>query len=420
MKKRFISAFLIFSITCTIFAGCGKDVEKKQSSKSESQEVTTLNFLTFRGDDKKVYDEIIHDFEKENPNIKVNVEYTPGGQDHYQLIKTRALSDELDIYCNDWGAVHKEMVDAGYALDLTDESFTNNYEKQALEAGTVNGKVYGIAQAESTMAVYFNKEIFEKYNLETPQNWADLMNVCEKLKKEGIPPIVLGLSAPWLAPNAYYQIMASRFPELTADAFSKLENGEISLYDEPFKTVSGIAKELVEKGYIMEGSAATDPNVAASLLMEGKAAMAIEGTWRIGTLMENENFDFGMFLINAEEGESTYVVWPNQLHVINPKSPKVEEAKIFFEYLSRPEVAEKYSNGTKQIPVVKGVVCDNEKIKEVRELMNQAKPVFNPVMNNSNNEVTTLCWDYMTRVFLDEDLEDITNDVQSRIDALIE
>lgn len=129
MKKRIISS-LITAVLLMGLAGCGSNNDSANSAGNndtpqDTGEEVTLNFLTWRGDDSAAYDQIVANFNKENPNIKVNFEYVVDAYE--QVLTTRLLSNDVDLFALDG---HLDMyVDGGNLLDLTGQSFLDNYQE---------------------------------------------------------------------------------------------------------------------------------------------------------------------------------------------------------------------------------------------------------------------------------------------------
>nr|WP_276318753.1 extracellular solute-binding protein [Marinitoga lauensis] len=69
------------------------------------------------------------------------------------------------------------------------------YFPSLINAFKYNNRVYGIAKDFSTLALYYNKEIFDKYGVPYPTNndtWFDLLDKALQLKRKGFEtPMVL-------------------------------------------------------------------------------------------------------------------------------------------------------------------------------------------------------------------------------------
>ena len=57
--------------------------------------------------------------------------------------------------------------------------------------------VYGFPVSSLAFLGFYNKEIFEKYDLEVPMNWEDYLDVCEVLKNNSVVPQIQGAKDLW-------------------------------------------------------------------------------------------------------------------------------------------------------------------------------------------------------------------------------
>jgi len=57
------------------------------------------------------------------------------------------------------------------------------YAKNALDALTIDGKLYGIPYNTNVRLLLYRKDIFEKYNLKVPTNWDELINTAAYITK---------------------------------------------------------------------------------------------------------------------------------------------------------------------------------------------------------------------------------------------
>ena len=91
---------------------------------------------------------------------------------------------------------------------------------------TVDGKQWGVPTTYYQWGIYYRKDIFAKYGLGEPRSMADLMNIFETLKKNGVTPIAIGTKYLWTAAG-WFDFLNLRINGY--DFHMALMDGEVSL-----------------------------------------------------------------------------------------------------------------------------------------------------------------------------------------------
>lgn len=407
MKKRIISS-LITAVLLMGLVGCGGNSDSANSTGNndaaqDSGEEVTLNFLTWRGDDSAAYDQVVANFNEENPNIKVNFEYVVDAYE--QVLTTRLLSNDVDLFALDG---HLDMyVDGGNLLELTGQSFLDNYQEGALESCTFDGKVYGACQMFCMVNTFYNVDMLEEMGYTgEPKTWDEFIEICDKFMEKGIHPIACGNAAN-LSTQLGYQLLVSMIPDHSSDLFNEIVAGEAKMTDEPMATVSKLVKQVSDADYYCEGSTGLDKFGACEVFMRGEAPFLVEGSWRAITLAEDETLNWDVFSISAPGGaEDVYLFRPAQIHVINANTPHKDEALKYYEFMSRPESMEIFSSTTVQVPVGNDVTVDHPALNKVVDYMNSHKAGGDPQVKLENAEIGSLMNEYFGSITLGTPIED--------------
>ncbi len=219
--KKIISALLSLTLTVLFLAGCAAPTPKASeapasappvsqapasqapasqapASQAPAEQVTITLMRTgtpevLRG----IFEPIIAEFEKEYPNIKIDMQDL-GWADAEKTLQTMASSKTLpDIMYHLPGTIF-DMADKGLVLDLTpylDQEIKDDMYPAMLSAGQYDGKQYMIACGASTIMLWYNAELFKQAGLDPdkpPKNWTEFKEACEKLSKiNGITPLGL-------------------------------------------------------------------------------------------------------------------------------------------------------------------------------------------------------------------------------------
>ncbi|MFC7330057.1 sugar ABC transporter substrate-binding protein [Marinactinospora rubrisoli] len=129
------------------------------------------------------FDEVAADFQAET-GVQVNVEFVPWGDAHDKFVTAMAggtLPDVAEVGTT-WTP---EFADAGALVDVTDlAGSTDDYVPELLEAGTIDGRLYGIPWFAGVRTVVYRTDVFEELGLEEPTNWDELREAAATIEEE--------------------------------------------------------------------------------------------------------------------------------------------------------------------------------------------------------------------------------------------
>jgi multiple sugar transport system substrate-binding protein len=133
---------------------------------------------------------IVGEFNKANPDIKVEIEYVAYDALH-DKITTAMASDPpaYDVFLVDdiWYA---EFGKAGYVLDATDR-ITQDMRDKIFQASwditTVDGNVYGMPWLLDEKYFYYNENLLQQAGFDAPpKTWEELVEQSKAIKEQGI------------------------------------------------------------------------------------------------------------------------------------------------------------------------------------------------------------------------------------------
>lgn len=314
MKRRMqqlLSVVLVGCMVTGLLAGCGstESGEDVAAKGTEQQEETAEAPVVTEGKkelvfwnkspedpDKGVIDHAVDKFnETTKSGYTVTSVATPSNAYKEKLVIAMSSGECPDIYVSWSGGPMYEYIDAGYAQPLDDLPEKAEWKDKLIDAGVVqgsyNGKVYGIPMMNVAIAgVFYNKEIFAKYNLEVPTTISELEKVCDVLVENGITPFALANAQKWTG-SMYYMNLVTRHGGL--DPFAKAVDGTGSFENESFEYAGSKIQEWVSKGYFPEGvnSLSEDDGQARQLMYQEQAAMLCCGSWYAGNFKtDSEEF----------------------------------------------------------------------------------------------------------------------------------
>lgn len=129
---------------------------------------------------------LLEKFEVKNPTIKVKLNVLPAPTDqqhHYYLTTLGAKTSDIDVVRIDtiWIA---EFASAGW-LEPLDSYINIDYRKSFIpvtgKTNVFRSKLYAIPWNANIGLLYYRKDLLEKYNLNPPKTWEELIDSCTKI-----------------------------------------------------------------------------------------------------------------------------------------------------------------------------------------------------------------------------------------------
>lgn len=283
MKKFFVVLLVMMVASVMIFASGAK--EEKQ------EEVTTVTWFASRplgGEIDRTMREIAEQYSKEHDGKWVlEVETTADRPSYLQKLKTLIAGDNMpDIIDIDADPYCQELVDAGLLVDVKEflqkEGRYDDYQEVALRYQEfTDGTMYTLPLEYHIEMIWYNTEIFAKYNLEPPKTMDEWLNVCEVLKSNGVTPISVDGVDRW--PVLRYLAMIP-FRACGNEYIINLRDGKASMGDELGREAIAFMQKI--GSYFNAGFAATDYATAQGMFLDGKSAMYYIGDWEQNAMLE--------------------------------------------------------------------------------------------------------------------------------------
>ncbi len=341
------SIFVMMSIVMIVvlaLAGCSSSTN--ESASSDGKTVIKFMHLWPEGSSKAQYtivNNIIKQYEKDHPDIKIQTEIL-GNEQYKDKIKVLSASNELPDVGVTWAAGYlKPFVEGNMLAPLDDKiesDFKDSFVAGTTEAYAVDGKTYGLPLELNITPVYYNKEIFEKYNLEIPETYDQFVKVVKTLADKGVTPITLGNKDRWTG-SMWYMYLADRIGG--SEALANAINRSGSFEDPALLKAAEEVKKLVDMGAFVKGFNGLSNDEAKGYFMNEQAAMYLMATWELPnyTTSPDVTQEFkdkvGYFKFPTYEGGkgdiNSYVGGPGVGLFVSENSKVKDEAKDFVSFL---------------------------------------------------------------------------------------
>lgn len=363
-----IGVGILASATLFGLAACGN---AGSGSKDATGDKTTIDIFQFKVEFKNQFEELAKQYEKANPDVKINIETVGGGSDYGAALKSKFSSGNEPTIYNVGGPEDVKMWQ-DKLIDLSDTEAA----KQALDgtlAGVTNDDgVFGLPYNVEGYGVLYNKKIFEEAGLDASSitTLADLEAAAKTLDEQkdklGIEaPFALAAKEKWI--TGLHSSNAFLNAEFDNDVTKAYEAKTVEFkYGEQFKKYIDISNK-----YSVQPTNSLDySQQIEQLFSNGKVAMTQQGNWVYSTIEGiNEEFaknDIGLLPIPIDGvSEGTIPVGVPMYWGVNSNvsKEKQEAAKEFLDYLYTTDEGKEFVlNQFKFVPAYNGF--DTDKIAD--------------------------------------------------------
>ena len=318
IKKTFAAIILSF-----LLCGC--------THKSGFEEITFSSWGSIT--EVGIIKNVISDFEKENPSIKVNFMHIP--QNYFQKIHLLFASNtppDVIFINNLYLPVYESKLE-----DLSGIINKNEFYPQALNGMRYNGKILGIPRDISNQIFYVNTDLTP---LPTP-NWTleDLVKYSEKVSSDG----VFGVS---YEDNIYWALPYIRY--FGGDILDK--DGKFVINSEKSKKGIEFYKDLKNKYKIAPSKSQVGSSTLAQMFLDKKIAFFFSGRWLYPKISEKANFNWSV--INFPKGENPLPCDVSGWAISKNSKHKAASIK-FVQYISSEKTSEYFAKTGLIVPANK-------------------------------------------------------------------
>lgn len=300
---------------------------------------TTVRVSGWGGTDIAIVEELLERFVQpavEPHGIRVVYEPIADAYDTY-LINALSAGTAPDLFYVDifWA---ESLMRTGQLAPLNDYLAASSVLgaddiiPELLAAFTLDGKIYGIPKDFNTLALFFNKDLFDFAGVPYPDESDDWNSLADKLRRVAA-----------ISPDVYGLALAPEFARMGAFAYATGwrpfdENGHTDVLDprfvEAFKWYTGLAAD---------GSGVHPQDVGqgwgGGAMATEQVAAAVEGAWILGFLRDeapNMEYDAVPLPRHPDTGQRGNLIF-TVAWSINSASAVQDEAFLVLEALTSPE-----------------------------------------------------------------------------------
>ncbi len=194
MKKKVWAPLLCTVMSTVMMAGCaGSGSTEKTSSDSKKAETVTIKFHTFGNEESYNWSSTIAAFEKEYPNIDIDLVTLSEKGDTQEAIKKLDLAvasgEKMDVLMFSDAASYAQRVSMGMVAPIDEFIKEEGYKvSEEYKVDTkVDGKYYALPGKFNPWYVLLNKDHLAAAGLEVPKDWTwdEYMTYAKAMTKDG-------------------------------------------------------------------------------------------------------------------------------------------------------------------------------------------------------------------------------------------
>lgn len=381
-KKWYAGALSASLLAAAILTGCSSD-----SSSSESKDKVTIDVFQFKVEFKDQFEDVAEKYEKENPDVEINITTVGGGEDYGAALKSKFASGKEPAIYNVGGPQDVEDWKDKLA-DLSDTEASKLALDGTLDGVSADGKVLGLPYNQEGYGLLYNKEIFEKAGIKaeeikTMKALEEAVETIDNKKSDlGIKAVfALPGKEKWITGLHASNVFIS--PEFDENIMNAYNSDKVDFkYGDQYKAYIDLSnKYSIQPTVSLDYSQQVEENFSL-----GKVAMIQQGNWVYGSIAGiDEEFaqdKVGILPIPVEgyKEDSLPVGIPMYWGVNSNMDEKVIEAsKDFLDWLYTSEEGKKtVLEDFSFIPAYEGY--DSSKIsdpisKEVYEYATEGKTI---------------------------------------------
>jgi raffinose/stachyose/melibiose transport system substrate-binding protein len=367
MSKKVFSFLSLLVVFATLLAACGTPATPTAAPQGEATtapaateaptqppaQPVTLRVLVHQNPPMVAFmEEFNKKFQEAHPNITVDMSVV-NANELSTVSQTRLSANDIDVidifgFANAAQPYMKQvdppnwqqLIDAGLLMDLSGQDFVKNYDPNAIQdACTYNGGVYCVNLGRVVYSgIYYNKQLFEQYNVKVPTTWSELVAACETFKANNIPCMTAGGKDGWPIFVGAYGLLGSIYPDQAA-LVEGLWTGKIKWNDEKslemWRKMQVYARDMME-----EGASGIAGDAAPGRFASGAVAMFPGGSWYAPAIEAAQPaFDWGYIPFPGSDNAADNQYWfgkYDQGWAIAANTPNTEAALLYLAEFSDP------------------------------------------------------------------------------------
>ncbi|HLR97476.1 MAG TPA: extracellular solute-binding protein [Jiangellaceae bacterium] len=343
---------------------------------------TTLELLvpTYSDATQGLWDDMIADFEAENPDITVNLD-VQSWDNINDVISTRIQGQDIpDILNIDAfaGYVNDDLLYP--ASEVLSQETIENFQDSFVENASMGGEQYGLPMIASVRQLFYNADVLEEAGVsEPPATWDELLEAATTISEaEGDAH---GYGMPLGSEEAQAETAIFFF----GGGGTYGDENEITLNTPENVEAAQFMQEMIEAGVTQPDPGATDRTPLLNVFGQGQIGMMIGLPPFIGQIEEsNPEMNLQVAPIPTQDGEPFTLGVADHLMAFDKGEDKQEAIQAFLEFFYQDEQYLNFVETEGFLPVTESggeALADDEDLAPFIEALPDAQ--FYPSTNDN-------------------------------------
>ena len=294
------------------------------------------------------------EFNATHDNIRLKIS---SPNDAMTILKTRFIREDYPDIIGIGGDInYSYFVDAEILADISDYQGLQEINQGYLDIGKALELVptegtYAAPYVANAAGILYNKDMFEEHGWQIPENWEELVALCDTIKAEGILPFYFGFKDTWTCLAPWNAMAVDLAP---SDTTKQVNRGETT-FSEEYREVSEKYLKLLEYG--PEDPFAYGYNDACTAFARGESAMYPIGSYaapQILSVNPELNLDSFVMPANDDKDGNTLNSGVDLQFCVMAECENKEAAYEVLDFLYADENIQKYIDAQTAIPCKDG------------------------------------------------------------------
>lgn len=387
--KKLASLAVVLATMLLSVTGCSGNSSKSTNGSADGTgESVKLSFMIWDVNQQKGMQQLCDAYKEKHPNVTIEVQ-TVNWDEYWTKLEAAATSNSLpDVF---WMHTNEfiKYASAGKLADVTDLYGDQNYYKDNFPEGlvknfTYDGKMYGVPKDWDTIALAYNKDLFDKAGVSYPDDtwtWENVIDAAKKIKEKTGQ---WGFLAPLDDQSGYLNLVKQ------AGGYIISPDGKQAGFTDP-GTKKGIELWIsLQKDYDFSPKQETFTDTDANTIFgSGQAGMVLLGSWNVTPFLQNYpdlHWDVSVLpkMSDPVKGDGRGTIYNGLCYSTGADNKHLDVVKDFLKYLGTEDAMVLAGKSGAAIPAYNGTAkywVDNFKdklnVNAYSEMMEYGEQFYN-------------------------------------------